>query len=112
MLEQNSHYQIHKRKCDEFQHNNQNQSTSYKNSQNKYTQFDPQNYYTRQPSKSLLKSANTINIPITIGKENIALQAPPGNKKENSKSIKVKEKVILAGDSIVSGVNGKGLFTN
>ena len=37
------------------------------------------------------------------------MQAPPGNGKDNSKSIKEKEKVILVGDSIVSGVNGKGL---
>ena len=40
------------------------------------------------------------------------MQAPPGNGKENSKSIKVKEKAILVGDSIVSGVNGKGLSTD
>ena len=40
------------------------------------------------------------------------MQAPPGKVKENSKSIKVKEKVILVGDSIVSGVNGKGLSTD
>ena len=40
------------------------------------------------------------------------MQAPPGKGKENSKSIKVKEKVILVGDSIVSGVNGKGLSTD
>ena len=31
---------------------------------------------------------------------------------KNSKSTKVKEKVILVGDSIVSGVNGKGLSTD
>ena len=36
----------------------------------------------------------------------------PGNGKENSKSIKKKEKVILVGDSIVSGVNGKDLSTD
>ena len=52
------------------------------------------------------------SIPISIEKENTTLQAPPGNGKENSKSIKVKEKVILVGDSIVSGVNGKGLSTD
>ena len=46
------------------------------------------------------------------GEESTTLQAPPGNGKENSKSIKVKEKAILVGDSIVSGVNGKGLFTD
>ena len=40
------------------------------------------------------------------------LEVPPGNGKENSQSIKVKEKVILVGDSIVSGVNGKGLSTD
>ena len=56
LLEQNSHYQTHQRRCDEFQHNDQNQSTSYKNRQNKCTQFDPPNSFTRQPSKSLLKS--------------------------------------------------------
>ena len=33
-------------------------------------------------------------------------------RKENSKSIRVKEKFILVGDSIVSGVNGKGLPTD
>ena len=59
LLEQHSHYQTHQKKCDEFQHNNQNQSTSYKNSQNKCTQSDPSNFFTRQPSKSLLKSTNT-----------------------------------------------------
>ena len=46
------------------------------------------------------------------GEESTTLQAPPGNGKENSKSIKVKEKAILVGDSIVSGVNGKGLSTD
>ena len=30
LLEQHSHYQTHQKKCHEFQHNNQNQSTSYK----------------------------------------------------------------------------------
>ena len=112
MLEQHSHYQTHQKKCDEFQHNNQNQSISYKNSQNKYTQFDPPNSYTRQPSKSLLKSANTTNIPISIEKENTTLQVPPGNGKENSKSTKVKGKVILVGDSILSGINVKSLSTD
>ena len=82
MLEQHSHYQTHQKKCDEFQHNNENQPTTYKNSQNKCTQFDPPNSYTRQPSKSLLKSANTTNIPISIEKENTTLQAPPGTKKK------------------------------
>ena len=96
LLEQHSHYQTHQKKYDEFQHNNQNQSTSYKNSQNKCTQFDPSNSYTRQPSKSLLKSANTTSMLISVEKEN---------------TIKVKEKVILVGDSI-SGVNGKGLSTD
>ena len=56
LLKQNSHYQTHQRKCDEF---------------------DPLNSFTRQPSKSMLKSANTTNIPITITKENTTLQAPP-----------------------------------
>ena len=56
--------------------------------------------------------ANTTNILITIGKENTALQAPPGNRKVNTKSIKLKAKVILVGDSIVSGLNGKGLSTD
>ena len=78
---------------------------------NKCAQFGPPNSYSRQPTKSLLKFANTTNIPISIEKENTTLQAPPGNGKESSKSIKVKEKVILVGDSIVSGVNGKGLST-
>ena len=54
---------------------------------------------------------NTTNILITIGKENIVLQAP-GNRKVNTKSIKLKAKVILVGDSILSGVNGKGLSTD
>ena len=39
------------------------------------------------------------------------MQAPPGNGKESFKSIKVKEKVILVGSSIVSGVSGKFLST-
>ena len=73
LLEQHSHYQTHQKKCDEFQHNNENQPTTYKNSQNKCIQFDPPNSYTRQPSKSLLKSANIINIPISIEKENTTL---------------------------------------
>ena len=55
---------------------------SYKNRENKCTQYDPPNSFTRQPSKLLLKSANTTNIPITIGKENTALQTPPGNEKK------------------------------
>ena len=55
---------------------------------------------------------NTTNILITIGKENIVLQALPGNRKVNTKSIKLKAKVILVGDSIVGGVNGKGLSTD
>ena len=79
---------------------------------NKCAQFGPPNSYSRQPTKSLLKFANTANIPISIEKENTTLQAPPGNGKDNSKSIKEKEKVILVGDSIVSGVNGKGLSTD
>ena len=37
LIEQNSHYQNHQRRCNEFQHNNQNQSTGYKNRQNKCT---------------------------------------------------------------------------
>ena len=82
LIEPQSHYQTHQKKCDEFQHNNQNQSASYKNSQNKCTQFDPPNSYSRQPSKSLLKSANITNIPISIEKENTTLQAPPGTKKK------------------------------
>ena len=40
------------------------------------------------------------------------MEVPPGNGKENTKSIKLKEKVILVGDSIVSGVNAKGLCTD
>ena len=97
LLEQHSHYQTHQKKYDEFQHNNQNQSTSYKNSPNECTQFDPPNsYQILQPSKSLLKSANTTSMLISVEKEN---------------TIKVKEKVILAGDSI-SGVNGKDLSTD
>ena len=75
-------------------------------------QVDPPNSFTTEPSKSLLKSANTTNVPIPTEKENTALQATPGNGKENSKSVKVKEKVIPVGDSIVSGVNGKGLSTD
>ena len=65
LLEQNSHYQSHQRRCnDEFQHNNQNQATSYKNHQNKCAQFDPPNSFTGQPSKSLRKSRHNID---TIG---------------------------------------------
>ena len=45
LLEQNSHFQIPQRRCDEFQ------------------QFDPSNSFTRKPSKSLLKSANTTRVP-------------------------------------------------
>ena len=37
------------------------------------------------------------------------MEVPLVNGKESTKSIKVKEKVILVGDSFVSGVNGKGL---
>ena len=44
-------------------------------------------------------------------KENAAMEIPPVNGKENTKSIKAKE-VILAGQSIISGVNGKGLSTD
>ena len=55
---------------------------------------------------------NTTNILITTGKGNTVLQAPPGNRKLNTKSIKLKAKVIFVGESIVSGVNGKGLSTN
>ena len=95
LLEQHLHYQTHQKKCNEFQHNNQNQSTSYKNSQNKRTQVNPPNSFTKQPLKSLLKSANITNILISIEKENTTLQAPSGNKKENSKSIKVKKKLSL-----------------
>ena len=105
LLAQHSHYQTHQKKCDEFQYNNENQSTSYKNSQNRCTQSDPPNSYTRQSSKSLLKHANTTNIHISIEKENTTLQALTGNGKENSKYIKTKEKIILAGDSIESGIN-------
>ena len=105
LLEQNSHYQTHQRRCDEFQQNTQNQSISYKNCQNKWTQFETQNPFTAKPSKSLLKSGNTTNVPIIIGNENTALEVSPGNGKENIKSIKVKEKVILVVDSIASGVN-------
>ena len=62
--------------------------------------------------KSLLKFANTTNILISIENENTTSQPTTENGKENSKSIKVKEKFILVGDSIVSGVNGKGLSTD
>ena len=44
LLEQNSHYPTHQRRCNEFQRNNQN----------KCTQFDPPNSFTTEPSKSLL----------------------------------------------------------
>ena len=93
MLEQNTH-QTHQRRCDEFQ------------------QFDPPNSFTREPSKLLLKSANTTSVSITIGNENTTFEAPAGNGKVNTKSIKEKEKVILVGDSIVSGINGTGLSTD
>ena len=39
------------------------------------------------------------------------MEIPPVNGKENTKSIRAKE-VILAGESIISGVNGKGLSTD
>ena len=39
------------------------------------------------------------------------MEIPPVNGKENTKSVKAKE-VILAGQSIISGVNGKGLSTD
>ena len=94
LLEQNSHYQTHQRRCDEFQ------------------QFDPANSFTREPSKSLLKPANTTNVPITTENENTALKAPTGNEKVNTKSIKAKEKVILVGDSIASDINAKALSTD
>ena len=94
MLEQNTHYQTHQRRYDEFQ------------------QFDPPSSFTREPSKLLLKSANTTSAPITIGNENTTFEAPAGNGKVNTKSIKEKEKVILVGDSIVSGINGTGLSTD
>ena len=94
LLEKNLHYQTHQRKCDEFQ------------------QFDPPNSFTREPSKLLRKYDNTTNVPITTGNKNIALEAPPGNGKVNTKSIKVKGKLILDGDSIVSGISGKGLSTD
>ena len=90
LLEQNSHHQNHQRRCDEFQ------------------QFDPPNSFTREPSKSLLQSANTAIVPITIGNKSTALKALTGNGKENTKSVKV----VLVGDSIVSDINGKGLSTN
>ena len=78
------HHQTHQKRCDEFQ------------------QFDPTNSFTKEPSKSLLKSANTTNVPITVGNENTALEAPTENGKVNT----------LVGDSIVSGINGKGLSTD
>ena len=77
LLEQNSHYQTHQRRCNEFQ------------------QFDPPNYFTREPPKSLLKSANTTNVLITVGNENTALKAPTGNEKVSTKSVKAKEKLSL-----------------
>ena len=49
LLKQKSYYQTHQRRCYEF-HNNQNQSISYKNCQNKCTQFDPPNSSTRKSS--------------------------------------------------------------
>ena len=94
MLEQNTHYQTHQRRYDEFQ------------------QFDPPSSFTREPSKLLLKSANTTSAPITIGNENTTFEAPAGNEKVCTKSIKAKEKVILVGDSIASGINGKDLSTD
>ena len=75
LLEQNSHYQAHQRRCDEFQ------------------QSDPPNSFTREPSKSLLKSVNTTNVPIII--ESTELKAPTGNEKVNTKSIKAKKKLSL-----------------
>ena len=47
-----------------------------------------------------------------IGNKSIALEAPTGNVKVNTESIKAKEKVILVVDSIISGINGKGLSTD
>ena len=40
------------------------------------------------------------------------MEVPQENRKENTKSIKVKEKVILVGDSINSGAKGKHLSTD
>ena len=40
------------------------------------------------------------------------MEVPQENRKENTKSIKVKEKVILVGDSIDSGAKGKHLSTD
>ena len=93
LLEHNSHYQTHWIRCNEFR------------------QFDPPNSFTREPPKSLLKSANTTKLPMIIGNKNIALEAPTGNVKVNTESIKAKEKVILVVDSI-SGINRKGLSTD
>ena len=89
-LEQNSYYQNHQGRCDEFQ------------------QFDPPNSFTTEPSKSILQSANTTNVSIKIGNENTDLKALTGNGKVNTKSIKI----VLVGDSIVSGIKEKGLSRN
>ena len=70
------------RRYNEFQCNNQNQSISYKNRQNNCPQFDQPNSFSIEPS--LLKSVNTINVPITTGKGNAALEVPPANGKENT----------------------------
>ena len=65
LLEQTSHYKTDQRRCDDFQ------------------QFDSPNSFTREPSKSLLTSANTTNVPIIIRNENTALEALK-QKKESS----------------------------
>ena len=69
------------------------------------THFDPPNSSSRQPSKSPLKSATT---KYFLGKENTAMEVPPVNGKENTKSIKVTEKITHARDS----VNEKGLSSD
>ena len=69
------------------------------------THFDPPNSSSRQPSKSPLKSATT---KYFLGKENTAMEVPPVNGKENTKSIKVTEKITHVRDS----VNEKGLSTD
>ena len=91
LLEQNSHHQNHQGGCNEFQ------------------QFDPPNSFTREPSKSILQSANTTNVSIKIGNENTDLKALTGNGKVNTKK---SIKIVLVGDSIVSGIKEKGLSTN
>ena len=49
-------------------------------------------------------------MPMSIEKENTTLQAPPGNRKENSKSIKVKEKKLSLLETVLSLVEMEKVY--